>query len=215
VAPGSLASVWGTYGLGTSASSGTSPLPTAVSGLSIQVGGEPAPILFASPSLANIQIPWEAPTGGMISISSSLNGQTGSAQSFKPVPFDPGIFSINGQGTGQGSILDSSYRLVDSTHPATVGDLVQIYCTGLGPVMNAPPTGFPASSTELSQTTNNVVVTIGGAAATVPFSGLAPGQIGLYQVNAIIPTASTKGNAVPASISIGGVTSNTVTISVH
>jgi uncharacterized protein (TIGR03437 family) len=52
-------------------------------------------------------------------------------------------------------------------------------------------------------------------ATSVPFYGLAPGYAGLYQVNALVPAASAKGNAVPVTISIGGATSNTVTIAVQ
>jgi uncharacterized protein (TIGR03437 family) len=58
-------------------------------------------------------------------------------------------------------------------------------------------------------------VTIGGAPATVLFSGLAPGSAGEYQVDALVPAASSKGGAVPVVISIGGATSNTVTIAVE
>jgi uncharacterized protein (TIGR03437 family) len=54
-------------------------------------------------------------------------------------------------------------------------------------------------------------VTIGGIAAKVLFSGLAPGYVGLYQVNVTVPAAA-AGNAVPVVISMGGAMSNTVTI---
>jgi uncharacterized protein (TIGR03437 family) len=57
-------------------------------------------------------------------------------------------------------------------------------------------------------------VTIGGVTANVSFSGLAPGFVGLYQVNALVPDIG-AGSAVPVAISIGGVTSNTVTIVVQ
>jgi uncharacterized protein (TIGR03437 family) len=44
---------------------------------------------------------------------------------------------------------------------------------------------------------------------------MAPGYVGLYQVNALVPEGSAVGSAVPVTISIGGATSNTVTISVQ
>jgi uncharacterized protein (TIGR03437 family) len=49
----------------------------------------------------------------------------------------------------------------------------------------------------------------------VSFSGLAPGYVGLYQVNALVPEGSAVGSAVPVTISIGGVSSNAVTIAVQ
>ena len=141
--------------------------------------------------------------------------------------FAPGIFSTNGQGTGQGAILDTSYRLVDSSNPATAGSTVlQIYCTGLGAVTNQPPSGSPPLNDQLAETTTTPMVTIGGVQAQVLFSGLAPGSVGEYQVNALVPAGSSKGSAVPVVIAfgdsvtangvhIGGATSNTVTIAVQ
>jgi uncharacterized protein (TIGR03437 family) len=46
------------------------------------------------------------------------------------------------------------------------------------------------------------------------FAGLAPGYVGLYQVNALVPASVAAGSAVNVSIAMGGVTSNTVTIAV-
>ena len=131
-------------------------------------------------------------------------------------PFAPAILAVNGQGNGQGAILDTSYRLVDSTNPATAGSTyVSIYCTGLGAVTNQPVTGSPALSDPLSWTTTIPTVTIGGAPANVSFYGLAPGYAGLYQVNAQVPAGSAKGRAVPVTISIGGAASDGVTIAVQ
>jgi uncharacterized protein (TIGR03437 family) len=49
----------------------------------------------------------------------------------------------------------------------------------------------------------------------VTFSGLAPGFIGEYQVNVLVPAGVTPGSAVPVVLTIGGVTSNTVTMAVQ
>jgi uncharacterized protein (TIGR03437 family) len=49
----------------------------------------------------------------------------------------------------------------------------------------------------------------------VSFYGLAPGYAGLYQVNAQVPAGSVTGSAVPVTISMGGATSNAVTIAVQ
>jgi uncharacterized protein (TIGR03437 family) len=59
------------------------------------------------------------------------------------------------------------------------------------------------------------MVTIGGASALVLFSGLVPGDVGLYQMNVQIPAAATKGLSVPLTISIGGVQSNTVFLAIQ
>jgi uncharacterized protein (TIGR03437 family) len=107
--------------------------------------------------------------------------------------------------------------LIDASNPAIAGTTtILIYCTGLGPVSsNQPATGAPASLTNLANTTTPATVSIGGVALTSSFSGLAPGFVGLYQVNALVPAGTASGNSVPVTISIGGQTSNTVTIVVQ
>jgi uncharacterized protein (TIGR03437 family) len=49
----------------------------------------------------------------------------------------------------------------------------------------------------------------------VIFSGLAPGFVGLYQVNVQVPAAAPSGAAVPVALTIAGVQSNTVTIAIQ
>ena len=58
-------------------------------------------------------------------------------------------------------------------------------------------------------------VTIGGQPARVLFSGMAPGWVGLWQINSEVPQSTTPGPAVPLAITADGVTSNTVTIAVE
>ena len=62
---------------------------------------------------------------------------------------------------------------------------------------------------------NPVTVTIGGAAAQVAYHGLAPGYAGLYQVNAVVPSGITTGDAVPVALSVAGQTSPAVTMAVR
>jgi hypothetical protein len=69
-----------------------------------------ASLFFVSGGQVNLQIPWSA-TGGISWLTASVNGQTGAASpTFTLVPFAPGIFSMNGQGSGQGAILNSQYH---------------------------------------------------------------------------------------------------------
>jgi uncharacterized protein (TIGR03437 family) len=228
VVPGSIASVYGSFLVSTLSTASSSPLPTNLGGVSLQFGsGLSAPLFAVSASQVNFQVPWELAGQSQASIAAMVDGQISGTQTMFLTPFAPGIFSMNGQGTGQGAILDTSYRLVDSSNPATAGStIVQIFCTGLGAVTNQPPSGSPPLSNQLSETTTTPMVTIGGVLAQVLFSGLAPGLVGAYQVDALVPAGSSKGSAVPVVIAfgesvlangvdIGGVTSNTVTIAVQ
>jgi trimeric autotransporter adhesin len=228
VVPGSIASAYGNYLVNSLTMASGSPLPLSLGGVSLQFGnGLSAPLFAVAANQVNFQVPWELAGQSEAPISALVDGQVSVTQTMILTPVLPGIFSINGQGTGQGAILDTSYRLVDPSNPATAGaTLIQIYCTGLGAVTNQPPSGSPPLSDQLSETTATPMVTIGGAQAQVLFSGLAPGTVGEYQVDALVPAGSAKGAAVPVVIAfgpsetangvfIGGATSNTVTIAVQ
>ena len=91
--------------------------------------------------------------------------------------------------------------------PASIGETV-IYCSGLGAVTPKVKEGSPAPGVPpLSTTDNPVTVTIGGKPATVAFSGLTPGSVGLYQINAVVPSGIITGDAVPVVIGVAGQTS--------
>jgi len=215
VAPGSIAGVFGNFLIQDPISSTTLPIPTSMAGLSIQFGtAPPAPLFFGSQSQINVQIPWELAGQAETTVAVTQDGQTSATRTVMLAMYAPGIFTADSQ-TGQGAVLDADFQLVGPTNPTAAGAYVQIYCTGLGPVTSPPATGSPALANPLSWTTIGTTVTIGGAPANVVFSGLVPGDVGLYQVNAQVPAASTKGPSVPVTISVGGVTSNTVTIAVQ
>ena len=218
VVPGSIADVFGDFFLASGSPDTDLPLVTSLQNLSFQFGGgATAPLYYVSGGQVNLQVPWEVAPSSTATLAATLNGTAGAAQTVNVAAFAPAIFTTNAQGTGAGAIQDSSYRLVDSANPAIAGTTyILIYCTGLGAVSaNQPATGAPASSTELAPTTTPVTVTIGGVTANVSFSGLAPGYVGLYQVNALVPAGVAAGSAVPVVISRDAVTSNTVTIVVQ
>jgi len=77
-----------------------------------------------------------------------------------------------------------------------------------GGLLPAPPP-LPARWVDMRP-----VLAIGGINAPVLFSGLTPGFVGLYQVNAQVPSGVTPGSAVPLIIKQGSATSNTVTVAI-
>ena len=107
--------------------------------------------------------------------------------------------------------------------PASTGDTIQIYFTGGGkataggdPKGTPLPTGqvAPADGSVLYQTVQMASVTIGGIPAQVLFSGIAPGNTGLYQINAVIPASVQTGDDVPLAVMLG-TTQDSVTIAVR
>jgi uncharacterized protein (TIGR03437 family) len=216
VVAGSIAAVFGSnLAIGQASSTAPAPLPTTLAQSSLMIGTQAMPLYVAMASQVNVQIPWEVAGQTQTSITATVNGVTSNTEITPLVNFAPGIFTTNMLGTGQGAILIAgTAQLASAGTPATRGGYVSIFCTGLGAVSNQPATGTAALVNPLSQTSASAGVAIGGTAATVTFSGLAPGFVGLYQVNAQVPTSISAGT-VTVVLSIGNISSNSVTIVVQ
>jgi uncharacterized protein (TIGR03437 family) len=116
-------------------------------------------------------------------------------------PAAPGIFTANQDGTGQGAVLNENFSANSAQNPEARGATIQIFATGLGATNPPVPSGQPGATTPpFNLTTETPVVLIGNVAAQVSFSAMAPGFVGLYQVNAVIPTGIAPGNAVSLQI---------------
>ena len=111
----------------------------------------------------------------------------------------PQLFSVSGDGRGQGAILHANTpQLASSDNPAAVGEALEIYLTGLGDGSQIPPQ-----------------VSIGGRMAEVLWFGNTPGYADLNQVNVRVPRGTSQGPLVPVWISYIGRPSNQVTIAVQ
>lgn len=161
----------------------------------VRVNATPVPLLAVTPTQINFQVPWELSGQTQASLQVTTSAGTSSSFTFRLTGFSPAIFTatdtrfdIFPSSSRQGFILTATGQLAGPANPARPGDFVQIFCAGLGAVNNPPATGATASTTPLSTTISVPRVTIGGVSATVSFSGLAPGFVGLYQVNVQVPS---------------------------
>ncbi len=137
----------------------------------------------------------------------------------------PGIFMLNAD--YQGAVLIAATGQVAMpandalpSRPAKPGEFLSIYASGVSPLHEVLPAGVPAPLDHTVPTTDPVMVVVGGVEVTPVFSGLAPGQVGLYQVNIQLPAAVPAGDAVQMYLKVtlrdGSIlTSNTVTIAVQ
>ena len=199
VIPGSLLSLFGSN----------------LNGATVQFDAFSAPTLYSSSSQLNLQVPWELQGQSSSQVTVTANSVTSAPQTVAVGTLGTGIFSLGAPQGGQGAIANLAGMVVDANSPAHAGDYLQIYATGLGAVTNTPRTGATAVASPLSSLVDYPTATIGGVPAPLGFAGLAPGFVGLYQVNAQVPPGVAAGDAVPVTLSAGGLMSNTVTISVR
>jgi uncharacterized protein (TIGR03437 family) len=212
VSPGSLISVFGSNLAAETRVALAAPLPTRLSATRLEINGIAAPLLMVSPSQVNAQVPFEV--SGNTATLMVDNGASRSAPiSLTLAPSAPGIFTLQ-SGTGPAAALHSGdYSLVTASSPATAGEAVAIYCTGLGAVWPAVQTGHAAPSGRPATALGTPQVVIGGTPAEVLFAGLAPGFVGLYQVNVRVPGGLPAGAA--SLLLLSGLPSNTATLSIR
>ncbi len=215
--PGEIATAFGTNlasGSGINLTSAL-PLPTTFQNDTLTVNDQPV-ALFAVDNVngqqqINFQVPWEASSGPNAMVAVSNNGAASATISVPVLAAQPGIFNYSVAGSIFGAILHANYQLADTGHPAKAGETVLIYCTGLGAVAGPPADGAAGNG---QPTTNTANVTIGGKNAIVSFSGLAPGFVGLYQINAEVPAGLAAGNQTVV-VEIAGASSNSVPLPVQ
>jgi uncharacterized protein (TIGR03437 family) len=209
---GSLASIFCTGlegGPGIVAAPPQYPLPTEIltGGLSVSVSINftPAPILAIAFEQGyqqiNVQVPWEAPEEPLF-----VQVFQGSNSAYlvdpnpwvdfpfaNPATFRWSVFFVDSQGY---AIVQhaSNYSQVTKQNPAVPGEFLVAYGINLGPVDNAPASGYPAPFNPLasSQVPQDAcmmsdIVTIGTAPVIPAYVGLAPGIVGVYQVNLQVP----------------------------
>jgi len=233
VTPGEIVTIYGA-GLGpagtTSFSGNSLPLSLGVSGAntSITIDGNPAPLLYTSPTQVSCVVPLAvAPgtaSGPSVNLNVTYNGVTSATPfSLNVVAADPGVFTLGP--SGQGAILNidtsvtpNNYTVNGAKNPATTGSWVAIYATGFGvtsctaapnsPCDSPPPTESQFVGGGIVTPVGALAVTIGGQSVASPVGVVPVGSvIGLLQVNAQVPAGVTAGSAVPVVISIGGANS--------
>jgi uncharacterized protein (TIGR03437 family) len=150
------------------------------------------------PSQIYAQIPFECPNGGVATATVTVGNQI-ATQSFTLAPASPGVFTVDGSGAGDGVIVHADNSLVNAANPATAGEEVVIYATGLGATNPSFATGVAVN--QINTTVLPVSVTMGGMSATVAYRGLTQGLVGLYQINAIVPSGLTGSQ--PVVITVG------------
>jgi adhesin/invasin len=139
----------------------------------------------------------------------SVNGGNSNSVSVPVTAAAPGLFYLS----SGAAVQNQDYSLNDPSNPAARGSTIIAYLTGSGPVSSAQTDGVAAPTNTFVTMTSSNSAQIGSAAAQVSFAGLAPGYIGLVQMNIVVPTTLSPGTY-PLTITVGNETSNSATIAV-
>jgi uncharacterized protein (TIGR03437 family) len=194
-APGTIVTIFGSnLARNTVAGSGSATPPSTLGGVTVTVGGVPAPLYYVSPTQINAIVAFATPTGSQnLTVTSSAG--TFSAPVNITATAQPGIFSLLGSGTGDGAIINPLTLAIGTFTVRSGKDrtYLSLFLTGLSTSV------FP-------------VVTVGGVPVEVLFSGPSPCCLGMEQINVVLPASLSGAGRVPVSVQSGTLVSNTVEI---
>ena len=157
------------------------------------------PLIATSATQINAQVPPTLAAGSYPLVVRSVAGQAASSSVNVTVArYAPAVF-VDQQGA---AIFHQDGVRVDQDHPATRDEPLTIYATGLGVTTGGRVTaGVPSPSSPLAVTAPVTLFfgnpTISNSGVIVDWSGLAPGEIGVYQINCRIPGDHLSGNGFP------------------
>jgi uncharacterized protein (TIGR03437 family) len=78
--------------------------------------------------------------------------------------------------------------------------VITLFGTGPGVISNAPDDGVPPNGPVPTESNPRVIIGGSFADANVEYSGLAPGLVGVWQINVRIPQSTAPGNAVVVAV---------------
>ncbi len=200
ISPGGLATIFGDN-LTTVTGivyANANPLPDHLAGVEVMVSGIAAPIYGIAYSggqdQISVQVPYEAPTGPDAAEIQVYDEGTLVADFFTDsFTEDPGLFTY---GDGLAIAEAADYSLIGPDNPANPGEALVLYVTGLGPLDDPNLVdGYGAPSSEpFARTVDPFQVVVDNENCQVFFSGLAPGFVGLYQINFYVPQDAAAGD---------------------
>jgi uncharacterized protein (TIGR03437 family) len=196
--------------------------PKAVHNLSVTFGGIAAPIVSVAMGATNpqvtLQVPCEVTPGSSVPVVVNVNGGGTATVNVAISNVSPGIFQqVMSDGTSRAVAVrsDGSFADIggtdqyDPTNPVRLNEVARFYVTGLGPTnpsVGSDTIEDPNSYIYNVESDVTGTVSIGFAGSGVVVNNLvahlAPGLIGVYEVDVPIPSNAPTGNNVPIYIAI-------------
>ncbi|HPQ16385.1 MAG TPA: hypothetical protein PLP04_14225, partial [Bryobacteraceae bacterium] len=209
VAPGGLISILGHNLAPVSQAASQIPLPTILGDSCMTVNGVLTPLILVSPTEIRGQLPVDVSGEGTMVLRTPAG--VSNTFTFNIQPVAPAVFHVPVEGwdSSMPAVARAANNLiVTPSNPVHLDDWLVIYVTGLGATIPRVESGMPGpGEPALAEVVIEPEVTLGGVRLPVAFAGLAPGQVGVYQINAYVPFKGVPtGMQIPLTISQGAYT---------
>ncbi len=216
LAPGEAISIYGSRLAEAAVTADPPPLLTTLKNTTVFIQSTSLPLYYVSDTQVNAVVPYGLGTNSLnapLQILVKRDDTISQPVYVTVATAEPTIYGdLRGITDYPSNYPASPSYTVSASTPAHAGDIIVLYCLGLGAV--SPPVADGGLPTGLSYAAP-IQMMIGDQPATVLFQGLTPQFPGIYQVNAVIPAGVTKGASVPVTISSGGQTSPPIQIPIQ
>ena len=184
--------------------------PTSLDGTQVSMGGQNAVLSYISPTQVNAQVPLNISPGDQQVTVVAANG-TSAPFTITVNAAQPGLCqglqvggnqyvgaTINGTAT---VVLPAGANVAGVTsRPAHPGEVITIFGNGFGAVTPSATQGQLVQ--QPNQLTDSFEIFFGQTQGAVQYAGLAPGYIGMYQINVVVPNIPDS-DAVPVTFALG------------
>ena len=186
--------------------------PTTLGGTTVTIGGQSAYIDYVSPGQVNAQVPSNVATGQQPVVVTTAGGSSVAfpitVNTTEPGLLAPQAFKLSaGQYVvalfpdGVTYVLPPGAIKGVASARAKPGDTIVLYGIGFGTVTPDSPAGEIVTVANMLNGTFQA--SFAGTPATVSYSGLTGGYLGLYQFNVVVPNIAAS-DTVPFTFSLGG-----------
>ena len=193
ISPGGVMTLFGTGFPATAVTASAPPFGSTLGGVQVSVNGTAAPVYSVSSTQISAIVPFGV-TGSTATIVVTVNSVKSNSVVVPLAATSPGIFSFPANGISNAAALHADYSLVTATKPATQGEIISMYLTGLGGTKPAVADGVAApGKAPFALIAGGLAIYVGGVqvpANQIYYKGLAPTLAGLYQVNFMIPNVA-------------------------
>jgi len=219
-----IAALYGVSLATTTQLASTIPLPTALAGTTVKVkdnaGTERlAPLFFVSPGQINYEIPPGTTTGVATVTVMSGDGHLGTG-TMLIATVAPGLFAANANGQGVAAAVALPYRnnqplpsLAVAQFDPTQNKFVSVPID-LGPDTDLVFLVLYGTGIRFNSGLSAVSAKLGGVDAPVSYANVAPGFVGLDQVNVLLPRSLIGRGEVDVVLTVDGKASNTVRVNI-
>ena len=178
-----------------------STAPTSLDGVTVRISGRPAYISYISPTQLNALVPDGIAPGPAIVVVNNSAAYNVTVSALTPGLYTSPLLNISSRNL-MAFFPDQSP--VGTDHPAKPGDTITLYGVGFGPVTPSVPVGQIAQ--QPTHVKSDLEIRFAGTLATISYAGLAPGSVGLYQFNVVVPNGLAPSDFVAVTATLSGIT---------